>query len=174
MLIAALALASLAGCGEGSSETDTTSPANDGLTMTREDGSTVSFDDLEVSCGPSVFTGSGEEAIVIGQQEPPTSKPTEPVLTIEGILEDVEKGPATTKMANSYIDSDPEGAALFIYDPVEENELSSTDESSVGTITFEDVSCDPAGATVTVEGTVAPEIETKPSVEVSGTLTVGG
>ena len=89
VLIAALALASLAGCGEdGSSGTDATSPTGGGLTMTREDGSTVSFDDLEVSCGPSVFTGSGEEAIVIGQQEPPTSEPTEPVLTIEGILEE--------------------------------------------------------------------------------------
>lgn len=165
LLVPIVLSAGIAACGGDSSGGE----PGEGLTFTRADGSRFTLADPEVSCGPSVFTASGEEAIVIGQQEAPAERPSEPFFTIEGITADVEDG-ATVDLPTEYLDDDPSGALMFVYDSEGPNELSSSADGSSGTLELADVSCSPPKATVTVDATLGSEASDGEPLEVSGSI----
>lgn len=176
-------LALIAGCGGDDTGTDDTTEADSGLTFTREDGSTFTIADAEVSCGPSPSTDSGEEAIIVGEQEFPDSEPTEPFLLIEGIVADVVPN-ATIELPDSYLTDDPDGAQMFVYDPGgglevdgEEtggNELSSSVGDASGQIVFESASCDPPSVEVSVDATLGSELSDHGTVDVTGSISASG
>lgn len=167
------------GCGGGgdSSETETgpVEPAGEGsLTVTRPDGTTFSLDEATVFCGPS-STETERPAIYVRTPDPSDDRP---FFSLEAIVEDVQEQ-AVLEFPSTYIESQPEGGVLFLYDPDGgtdgPNELNSTYEDSTGSIRFRSVECDPEPAIdFTVSGEIDSEFGNLEPVRVEGGFRVGG
>ena len=175
--LAVLVIAALgAGCGGGDSTsspaTDSTTPADEGaLTFTRGDGTSFSFDEVNVTCGET-STETKKPAIRVESMTNPADG--EPAFFLEAVLADVRENPVV-RLPSSYIESDPQGALLFAVDPETGNELNTSFEKSRGTIRFDSVSCDPSPRiSFTIEGRIDTELEGLGVNEVEGSFTDAG
>lgn len=171
------AATALIGCGSEGGTTGSTDSgsveatrATGSLTFTRPDGSTFSVDSAVVRCAPTT-TEKKLPAIFVSSASPSRS---EPFFQLEAVLADVPDGTELQLPAN-YIESDPEGAVLFAYDPKTKNELDSTFEDSAGSIKFESASCDPEPQiSFSVDGTLDSEFGDLAPNDVQGSFSTGG
>jgi hypothetical protein len=164
-VIATCAIAS--GCGGSSGE----SGAAD-VTFERPDGSALTFPDTTSAwCGPFDDENPDVEAVhvLVGER---SEEPTEALWTLVAVRADVEAD-ATTTLPHGFVFTEPRGAVLFALDDAEhrQNELSSADEDSAGSIRVELSGCDPGGTVrLTFEDvTLASELHGAPAVFVDGT-----
>ena len=142
--------------------------------FTRTDGSLATFPDtVRAWCGPYDEDNRDIEAVNVLAGEPPRDKSPDAYWIVTAVRADIERDPATT-FPDSFVFSEPRGAGLFAYDVDDrENELSSADEESRGTIRVELAGCEP-GDTVRVEFdkvTLGSEYSDLPPISVEGAVT---
>ena len=153
------------GCGGGATESVD-------LEFTRADGSLATFPQtVRAWCGPYDEDNSDIEAVHILAAELPYESPAA-YWIVSAVRADVERDPVTT-FPNSFVFSEPRGAGLFAYDTEDrENELSSADEESEGTMRIELEGCEP-GDTVRVtfdDVVLGSEYHDLPPVSVEGSV----
>lgn len=160
-------LVALAGCGGG----DNGSQAD--VEFTRANGS---FADMPTTvrawCGPFDEDNVDDDGVHVLAGEQPRDDSPGPYWIVDAVRKDIERDRATT-LPNSFNYTKPRGAALFVFDATDrQNELSSADEESSGTITVELEGCD-AGDSVTVgfdDVELGSEYHDLPPLSVSGTV----
>ncbi len=138
-------LAAAAGCGGG----DSGSRAD--VEFTRANGSVAYLPTtVRAWCGPFDEDNADDEGVHVLAGERPGDELPGPYWIVDAVRADIERDPVTS-LPNSFSYAKPRGAALFVFDAEDrENELSSADEESSGTIKVESEGCD-AGDSVIVE-----------------------
>ena len=169
----------------GDEPTRAPDPAGQGgvndVVVTRDDGETLGFGPVELSCEPAGRLGDRLTA----SSEPVTSPGDdsvllEPLLHIEVLVDDVEPGrtyrlPFEGDAARSNVSSDQWTfqyfAAVPAADPARRaNEVISSAPGSTGTIRFDAATCGAVPSLdVTVDGTLGSELD-QPAYPVSGRL----
>jgi hypothetical protein len=145
LALAATLLATLAVTGAAAiAETRHLSDSS-GIVFTRHDGTTFSFPNAFVRCGPS-NDGGGRLAIKVGSVPPP-GDPIHSHFEIEAILADVTAH-RTVRFPDDYVFGSPKGASIFVFDhddphSVDGNEASSSEEDAKGKIVFHKARCKP-------------------------------
>jgi hypothetical protein len=144
------------------------------VTFARTDGSLATFPEtVRAWCGPYDDESPDTEAVHVLAGTLPRSESPDAYWIVNAVPADVERDHVTT-LPNSFVSPEPQGAALFAYDVEDrENELSSADEESRGTIRVELAGCEP-GETVRVEFdkvTLGSEYSDLPTISVEGAVT---
>ncbi|MGH3507523.1 MAG: hypothetical protein ACRDO2_09990, partial [Nocardioidaceae bacterium] len=140
-----------------------------GLTVTRSDGSTFVLDELQVLCQKGRSVADEESLLIVGY---PAERPGLTFFMLEAVLSDIAQGATITLP--------PKGTPsrrfiLFVNDPETDNELSSAEEESSGTVVVESASCDPKPtAMIHVDATLGSEMSDLPTADVSGTIVLSG
>lgn len=165
----------LVSCGGEGDPTDSTASggetkATGSLTFTRADGTQFSAEGGIVRCGPT-STEKKRPAIFVRTEKPSRSRP---FFQLEAVLADVAADPVV-ELPNNFIESDPQGAVLYAYDPETKNELDSTFEDSSGAIRIESVSCEPRPEIAfSVKGTLDSEFGNLDPNRVQGSFRSAG
>ncbi|RYJ06555.1 MAG: hypothetical protein EON52_05745 [Actinomycetales bacterium] len=165
--------------------TDQPSGPTSTLVMTRPDGSTVAFDDVQVSCDPPV--ANGDEPIdspnddriwayspieFTGSIEDDDAMVARPFVLIQGILSELREERSFDYPIQGPEGASPEPVNVFIADTEggpDGNELSSS-VGDTGTVRVLEASCDPVPVLrIEVSGTLGSE-ESKQSVDLAGAL----
>ena len=163
---ATIGLLFLAGCGGGGgSQAD--------VEFTRANGSVADMPTaLRAWCGPFDEDNADDDGVHVLARAQPRGDSPGPYWIVDAVRADIERDPVTT-LPNSFDYTEPRGAALFVFDQQDrQNELSSADEESSGTISVEHEGCD-AGETVTVtfdDVELGSEYHDLPPLSVSGTV----
>jgi hypothetical protein len=171
LLVGALALVAVgAGCG---SEGGRAPSGSVDVTFTRADGSNAQFPaEVRAWCGPFDEDNGDVEGVHLLAGERPRDGSPSPYWIVDAVRADIKRDP-TTSLPNSFVYTRPRGAALFVFDAKDrENELSSADEESSGTLKVESEGCD-AGDSVTVvfdDVELGSEYHDLPPLSVSGTV----
>jgi hypothetical protein len=160
-VVGVLASFALAGCGAASSQSD--------VEFTRADGSIADFsDEVRAWCGSFDEDNESVEAVHVLAGEPPPGS----YWRLDAVREDIARDPETT-LPNSFTYTEPRRAFVFAFDAENrENEVSSAEEESSGTIRVESEGCE-RGDSVTVEFddvVLGSEFHDLPSLSVSGTV----
>lgn len=170
VLIPALALVALgAGCGGGGG-----APSGSvDVTFTRADGSSAEFPtDVRAWCGPFGEDNADDEGVHVLAGKQPVDDTPGPYWIVDAVRADIQRDPTTT-LPNNFNYTEPRGAALFVFDKEDrENELSSADEESSGTIKVEYEGCD-TGDSVTVtfaDVELGSELHDLPTMSLSGSV----
>lgn len=140
------------------------------LVFTREDGTRLRFDDEDIS----VWCGDWEEGEVpvrtvwiLGGN---LGSGDGSFFQIRAVTADVNRNQPLS-FPNSYNWNDPDGADVFIYDAEDDNDLSTQESDSRGSITFQELSCERGGEVrFTIDADVGSELGGAPSVEVTGSF----
>lgn len=144
--------------------------AESSLVFTREDGTTVPFEDrFYVWCG-AWEPGEVDTPAVHVLAGRPTD---ERWWTLSAVRADVGAG-SNLSFPNDFIWDQPEGAQLFILDG--DNELSTGESESSGSITFQEVSCERGGTVrFSIDAVVGSEFGDGETMRVTGSFrgTVG-
>ena len=137
-----------AGCGGGGGDGGSQSVD---VEFTRTDGSVATFPQtVRAWCGPYDDDNPDIEAVHVLAGELPRDESPTAYWIVTAVRADVERDPVTT-LPNSFVFTEPRGAASFAYDVEDRgNELSSADEESKGTMRVELDGCEP-GDTVRVD-----------------------
>jgi hypothetical protein len=127
---ALLVAVAIAGCGGTSSRSD--------VEFTRADGSTPQFPTaVRAWCGPFDDEAPEVEAVHVYAGELPRQEPLGAFWTVQAVRDDIARDPVTV-LPNGFVSTEPRGASVFAFDPEDrENELSSAEEESSGTIRVE-------------------------------------
>jgi hypothetical protein len=143
-----------------------------GVTVTREDGSVVEFPEaVRAWCGP--FDDEMVDAVHVHVGSWPVEVGSS-FWRLEAVRDDLGEATTLPNDTVSNLEKAPVGASLFVYDADQgQNELSSADSESSGTIRVELDGCEPGGTVETAfEGvTLASESLNGPTVSVQGTET---
>lgn len=155
----------LAGCGGGGGGSQAA------VEFTRANGSAADLPTtVRAWCGPFDEDNADDEGVHVLAGELPRDDSPSPYWIVDAVREDIERDHATT-LPNSFNYTKPRGTALFVFDAEDrENELSSADEESTGTITVESEGCG-AGDSVTVtfdDVELGSEYHDLPPLSVSG------
>jgi hypothetical protein len=157
-------VAAAGGCDGGATAVD--------VEFTRADGSLATFPQtVRAWCGPYDEDNSDIEAMHVLAADLPYESPSA-YWMVSAVRADVERDPVTI-FPNSFVFSEPRGAGLFAYDTEDrENELSSADEESEGTMRIELEGCEPGDtAHVTFDDVVlGSEYSDLPSMSVEGSV----
>lgn len=164
-LVVAVAIAG--GCGRAGDGEE-----NVDLEFTRQDGSGASFpESVRAWCAPFDEDNPDVEAVHAMAGEQPVEEPAEPFWMMRAVLADVEREP-TTALPTDFVFTEPRGASFFALDDAEHdnNELSSADEESSGTIRVELDGCEPGDTLTLTFGQVAlgSELHLLPTMSVEG------
>jgi hypothetical protein len=168
-LVYLLLAAALAGCGGGGAD-----EASVDLEFTRQDGSVAAFPEtVRAWCAPFDESTTDVEAVHVLAGERPQGEAAEPFWVVMAVRADVEREPTTT-LPNDFVYTEPGGAAFFALDDAEHenNELSSADEESSGTIRVELDGCEP-GDTLRLtfdQVSLGSELHQAPAMSVEGTV----
>ena len=144
------------------------------VVFTRADGSVATFPEtVRAWCGPYNDESPDTEAVHVQAGEFTRDATPDAYWIVNAVRADVERDPVTT-LPNSFVSTEPQGAGFFAYDVEDrENELSSADEESRGTIRVELDGCEP-GDTVRVEFddvVLGSEYFDLPTMSVEGSVT---
>jgi hypothetical protein len=158
-----VALIVLAGCGGGDESAQ--------LEFTRADGSSAPFpSEVGAWCGPYDDESPDVEGVHVFAGELPRDDTPSSFWMLQAVRDDIERDAATV-LPNDFVYTEPRGASFFAFDVEDrENELSSAEEESSGTIRVELDGCEP-GDTVTVElddVVLGSEYHDLPTMSVSG------
>ena len=139
----------------------------------RADGSLVMFPkSVSAWCGPYDADNRDTEAVHILAGELPRDESPSSFWIVSAVRADIDREPTTT-LPNDFVYTEPEGAGMFALDAEDrENELSSAEEESSGTIRVEVDGWDP-GDTVRVDFDdvlLGSELHDLPSVSVEGSV----
>jgi hypothetical protein len=150
----------LAGCGGGTSAT---------VEFMRADGSVVEFTDpIRAWCGPYDEDNEDVDAVHVLAGDPAPGS----YWIVDAVHADIAADPATS-LPHTFNYTEPRRAFVFVFDAEgRENELSSAEEESSGTIRVESDGCEP-GDSVTVEFVdvvLGSEYHDLPSMSVSGAV----
>jgi hypothetical protein len=165
-LAISLVLAAAAGCGgDGGESSD--------VEFTRADGSTASFPlTPRAWCGPFDEDNADVQAVHVLAGQTPTDQSPDSFWILDAVRADIGRG-AGTALPHSFNYTEPRGLLFFAVDAEDrENELSSAEEESSGTIRVESDGCEP-GDSVTVEFddvVLGSEYHDLPSMSVSGAV----
>jgi hypothetical protein len=168
-LVAALVLAAAlaGGCGGAGDDEEAVD-----LEFTRQDGSAASFPEVvRAWCAPFDGDNPDVDAVHVWAGEPPQGEPADPVWFVSAVRADIEREPSTT-LPNNFVYTEPRGASFFALDDAEHrnNELSSAEEESSGTIRVELDGCE-RGDSVRLtfdEVVLGAELFELPSMSVDG------
>jgi hypothetical protein len=169
--LAAMA-ALLVSCGDDKDEPLAPDPEGNDLVFTREDQTTIQFPSDSgtlVWCGPwdeDVGTPSLQILFYGPEAEDPS-------WALGAVIADVVLGQPLS-FPNAFDFDDPKDVAIFIVDPP--NELSTQDDESSGTITFQELDCGSGGEVqFEIDAVIGSELTDGPHVHVTGTFraTVG-
>jgi hypothetical protein len=165
-------LASGCGSGDGSAGEEGHS-----LQVTREDGSEVKLpDEVHAWCGPGPFAPQAEH------ERAPTPPKPKVLWVVGGQLPEAQAEEAGTFWMFFWPTKALEGSpkvelrdgetqALFVYDSVEENELSSAQERTKGTIDVEEWGCEKGDSVrISVDVTLEGELLDAPTATVEGEI----
>jgi len=146
--------------------------------VTRDDGSTLQFDDYTVTCEPRYYDGESPsgDIVEVRSQPDPTRKNFRPYFFVHAVVADVEDG-ASFEFGRemSFVYDNPRGVDFVIHDGRSDEPFVAYEEQSSGTLTVRSATCSPEPAIeLEVSGTLANEYETVPGVEVVGVIDVGG
>jgi hypothetical protein len=180
LLVLALAGSTLvAGCGddEGPKADRGDDAPEFSLVVTREDGSTLAFDEFTITCDPRFYDGESPrgEMVEVRSQPDPNKKHVGPYFFIQAVVPDVERG-GTFEFGPGleFVYDDPEGVDFVVADGRAQEPFVVGGEGSEGTITVTSATCSPQPAIeLELSGTLANEAEDA-SVEVSGRIDVSG
>jgi hypothetical protein len=127
---------------------------------------------VRVWCGPYDDENRDTDAVHILAGKVPRDESPPTYWIVSAVRADVERNPVTT-LPNSFVYTKPRGAAFFALDAEDrENELSSADEESRGTMRIELEGCEP-GDTVRVkfeDVVLGSEYADLPPLSVAGSL----
>ncbi|HEU0304708.1 MAG TPA: hypothetical protein VFR32_09010 [Gaiellaceae bacterium] len=142
-MIGLLVAFALGGCGGTSSQSD--------VEFTRADGSTASFRDaIRAWCGPFDEDNEDVEAVHVLAGALPGNESPGSYWILDAVRADIARDPETA-LPNSFTYTEPRAAFVFVFDAEDrENELSSAEEESSGTLRVESDGCE-AGDSVEVE-----------------------
>ena len=165
-LTISVALAVAAGCGgDGGASSD--------IEFTRADGSAADFPaTVRAWCGPFDEDNADVEAVHVLAGPAPTDESPEPFWILDAVRADIGSDDGTA-LPHSFNYTEPRGLLFFAVDAEDrENELSSAEEESSGTIRVESDGCEP-GDSVTVEFddvVLGSEYHDLPTMSVSGAV----
>lgn len=163
-----LAAAVVGGCDGGAGDDEAVD-----VEFTREDGSAATFPET-VRAWCEAFDGDNPDvdAVHVWAGEPPQGEPADPAWFVSAVRADIEREPTTT-LPNNFVYTEPRGASLFALDDAEHgnNELSSADDESSGTIRVELDGCEPGDSVRLTfdEVVLGAELFQLPSMSVEGT-----
>jgi len=180
LAVGGLVMAGLSG-DDGTGQTVATEPPPAALSLTRPDGTTYTFEGVQVSCDPPDFaggdpTGSGPDRIYAWSPMLLTEDEDmirQPFVYLEGRVDKLGDDQTFTLPIDGPGDSQSYPLTLFVADTegaADGNEVSSATGGAAGTVTIEEASCDPAPVLrLTVDATLGSE-EGKQSLQLSGGL----
>jgi hypothetical protein len=142
-----------------------------GIEFTRSDGSVAQFPTmLRAWCGPYDDDSPDVEGVHVFAGELPRNEPTSSFWMVQAVRSDDPE----TRLPNDFVSTEPRGASAFAFDAEDrENELSSAEEESSGTLHVESAGCEPGDSvTVTFDDVVlGNEYHDLPTLSVSGAVT---
>lgn len=150
------------GCGEETSNTGSRPSAlPSGLVLTAPGGAKVTFEKVNVECGPSDYDPDMEVVQVSANLDGAS-------LLIQIVPADVEGGRSFDLPADGGTDeTGPAGA--FVFAGTDDFEASSDVEGASGTLTIAHASCDPAAVDLRIDGALGSEFGEQP-VQIKGHL----
>jgi hypothetical protein len=143
------------------------------VTFTRTDGSVASFPmTVRAWCGPFDGDNTDVEGVHVLAGDLPRDESPGSYWIVDAVRADIARDPATS-LPNDFVYTEPQGAFMFAFDADRrENELSSAEEESSGTIRVESAGCE-AGDPVEVafdDVVLGSELHDLPGMSVSGTV----
>jgi hypothetical protein len=138
------------------------------LVFSGADGRAIQFpqeSQLRVWCGPFDGDTAPAPALHIAQAGP---REEDPAWMLDAVLADVKPGLPLT-FPNSFPFNSPQGARLFAHDG--NNEASTAEEGSSGSLTFHQVSCDVGGTVeLTLDAVLGSEVGDGAPITAKGTF----
>lgn len=158
---------------DGAGQSVAVDPPAHELVLTRPDGSTYAFHDIEVTCKPPVedeAAGGGPQRIwAVSPRMLEGDRVTEPFVYFEGIVPKIEGDRTFTFPSEWTTRSDRFPMVLFVAD-TDGNEAASSAGGESGTVRVLEASCDPVPVLrLEVDMTLGSEVQRQP-LEVSGRL----
>jgi hypothetical protein len=162
--VAAIAVATALAAADGAAAAPM--KVRNALELSRADGSPIAFDpEVRVWCGP-FEPDVPVRAIHVMVGGPP--KEGRPRWEIVAVVKDVRRRP-NVRLPHSFVFDKPTGAQLFAYDG--DNEASSAEEESAGTIRFGRVRCGRRmRISFRLEGRLGSEFSDRGPISVSGSF----
>jgi hypothetical protein len=137
------------------------------LLFTRADQSRVAFSSgssVRAWCGPweeGEIEVPSLQAIVLG------SSAADPYWHLRAVVADVTLGQPLT-FPNNFVFDQPEDVDIFVLDPP--NELSTQDDRSSGSVTFQELRCTGGSVRFSIDAVIGSEFGNGPSVRVTGSF----
>jgi hypothetical protein len=144
-----------------------------GLTMTREDGTTYAFQDVDVTCeapaGEDLDPGGAQRIWAVSPRLIEGDRPTQPFVYFQGIVSKIEGDQTFTFPTDWNMRSDRFPLVLFAMD-TDGNEVASSAGGESGTVRVVEAACDPVPVLrLEVDMTLGSEEGMKP-LRVTGSL----